>query len=71
MLFGDELETWDKAGVFEITCRWLARHRTASTGGAARSTVSAIHHASWDGADAIAYVCGPERMMEALSLIHI
>ena len=68
MLFGDELETWDKAGVFEITCRWLARHRTASTGGAARSTVSAIHHASWDGADAIAYVCGPERMMEATSI---
>jgi len=33
-----------------------------------RSTVSAIHHASWDGSNTIAYVCGPERMMEATTI---
>jgi NAD(P)H-flavin reductase/succinate dehydrogenase/fumarate reductase-like Fe-S protein len=67
MLFGDELERWDQEGLLEVTCRWLSKHRTGS-GGAGRSTVSAIHQASWDGANAVAYVCGPERMMEATSI---
>ena len=34
----------------------------------ASRTRSAIHHASWDGANAVAYVCGPERMMEATTI---
>ncbi len=68
MLFTDELERWDKDGVFEVTCRWLSRHGAAGGAGAGRSTVSAIHHASWDGGNTIAYVCGPERMMEATTI---
>jgi NAD(P)H-flavin reductase/formate hydrogenlyase subunit 6/NADH:ubiquinone oxidoreductase subunit I len=68
MLFADELEAWDASGIFDITCRWLARNRTPGAAGAGRSTVSAIHQASWDGADAVAYVCGPERMMEAVAI---
>ena len=39
-----------------------------ATGGASRSTVSSIHQASWSGENAIAYVCGPERMMQAVSV---
>jgi NAD(P)H-flavin reductase/formate hydrogenlyase subunit 6/NADH:ubiquinone oxidoreductase subunit I len=68
MLFTDELERWDTEGVFEVTCRWLSKHRSGGGAGAGRSTVSAIHQASWDGANAVAYVCGPERMMEATSI---
>ena len=68
MLFADELEQWDQSGMMEVTCRWLRRHRTGDGAGAGRSTVSAIHQASWDGANAVAYVCGPERMMEATSI---
>jgi NAD(P)H-flavin reductase len=68
MLFTEELERWDKDGAFEVTCRWLSRHRVAGGAGAGRSTVSAIHHASWDGSNTIAYVCGPERMMEATTI---
>nr|MCU0806251.1 4Fe-4S dicluster domain-containing protein [Burkholderiales bacterium] len=68
MLFTEELEAWDQRGTFEITCRWLKRNRTGAAAGAARSTVSAIHQASWDGTNAVAYVCGPERMMEATSI---
>jgi NAD(P)H-flavin reductase len=30
--------------------------------------VSAIHQSSWDGSNAVAYVCGPERMMEATAI---
>ena len=43
-------------------------HQVAGGAGAGRSTVSAIHHASWDGSNTIAYVCGPERMMEATTI---
>jgi NAD(P)H-flavin reductase/formate hydrogenlyase subunit 6/NADH:ubiquinone oxidoreductase subunit I len=68
MLYADELEAWDASGRIEVICRWLARHRVGGTAGAARSTVSAIHQASWEGADAVAYVCGPERMMEATAI---
>lgn len=68
MLFTDELERWDAEGIFEVTCRWLSKNRHGAGAGAARSTVSAIHQASWDGANAVAYVCGPERMMEATSI---
>ncbi|MGA8053617.1 MAG: 4Fe-4S dicluster domain-containing protein [Burkholderiales bacterium] len=68
MLFADELEHWDRERVLEVTCRWLERKRAGGGAGAARSTVSAIHQASWDGANAVAYVCGPERMMEATSI---
>jgi NAD(P)H-flavin reductase len=68
MLFADELEQWDQSGIIEDTCCWLRRHRSGDGAGAGRSTVSAIHQASWDGANAVAYVCGPERMMEATSI---
>jgi NAD(P)H-flavin reductase/formate hydrogenlyase subunit 6/NADH:ubiquinone oxidoreductase subunit I len=68
MLYSAELDGWDRDERFEITCRWLSKHRTSGNPGAARSTVSAIHQASWDGANAIAYVCGPERMMEATAI---
>ena len=39
MLFTEELERWDRDGVFDITCRWLARHQ-AGTGGGVRSRTS-------------------------------
>ena len=71
MLFADELEQWARGGQIEVTCRWLnADGRLDPTAGAgpARSTVSAIHQASWSGENAVAYVCGPERMMEAVGV---
>jgi len=69
MLFTDELEAWDAGDQLDVTCRWLSRAQAeAVKGGAGRSTVSAIHQASWDGSDTIAYVCGPERMMEATTI---
>jgi NAD(P)H-flavin reductase len=69
LLFADELEAWDAADAIDVACRWLARaQRDAVKGGAGRSTVSAIHQASWDGSNTIAYVCGPERMMEATTI---
>jgi NAD(P)H-flavin reductase/NAD-dependent dihydropyrimidine dehydrogenase PreA subunit len=68
VLFRDELERWDRERAIEVTCRWLAKHAPGGGAGAGRSTVSAIHQASWDGTNAIAYVCGPERMMEATAI---
>ncbi len=71
MLFTDELETWAARPDLDVTCRWLRRnnHADPSAGsGPARSTVSAIHQAAWDGSNAVAFVCGPERMMEATSI---
>ena len=71
MLFRDELEAWDAGDALDVTCRWLKRNQgpdAAGRGGAGRSTVSAIHQASWDGSGTIAYVCGPERMMEATTI---
>jgi NAD(P)H-flavin reductase/Fe-S-cluster-containing hydrogenase component 2 len=69
MLFADELEAWDAGDRLDVTCRWLSRaQRESVKGGAGRSTVSAIHQASWDGSNTIAYVCGPERMMEATTI---
>ena len=69
MLFADELEAWDAGDALDVTCRWLSRaQRESVKGGAGRSTVSAIHQASWDGSNTIAYVCGPERMMEATTI---
>ena len=71
MLFRDELEAWDRREDLDVTCRWLVRNdRPAPAGrpGPARSTVSAIHQADWDGANAVAFVCGPERMMEATAI---
>ena len=70
MLFREELEDWDARGHIEVTCRWLRRHQGPGGpyAGAGRSTVSAIHQASWDGSGTIAFVCGPERMMEATTI---
>ncbi len=70
MLFRQELEDWDDDDAIDVTCRWLKRHQGPGGpyAGAGRSTVSAIHQASWDGSAAIAFVCGPERMMEATTI---
>jgi NAD(P)H-flavin reductase/formate hydrogenlyase subunit 6/NADH:ubiquinone oxidoreductase subunit I len=68
VLYADELERWDRERTFDVTCRWLKRHLDAPGAGSGRSTVSAIHQASWDGSNAVAYVCGPERMMEATAI---
>jgi len=71
VLFRDEMEAWDAGNALDVTCRWLRRNQGpdgAGRGGPGRSTVSAIHQASWDGSKAIAYVCGPERMMEATTI---
>ncbi|HSK51581.1 MAG TPA: 4Fe-4S dicluster domain-containing protein [Clostridia bacterium] len=71
MLFTEELEAWAARPDLDVTCRWLRRngHADPSAGsGPARSTVSAIHQADWDGSNAVAFVCGPERMMEATSI---
>ena len=70
MLFRDELEDWDQGDAIDVTCRWLRRHQGPGGpyAGAGRSTVSAIHQASWDGSQAVAFVCGPERMMEATTI---
>jgi NAD(P)H-flavin reductase len=68
VLFRDEMERWDRERTLEVTCRWLAKHAHGGGAGAGRSTVSAIHQSSWDGSDAVAYVCGPERMMEATAI---
>ncbi|HEX8941124.1 MAG TPA: 4Fe-4S dicluster domain-containing protein [Candidatus Limnocylindrales bacterium] len=67
MLFRDELEAWAARDDLDLVCRWLPGRGASVTtsGGAARSTVSAIHQATWDGSNAVAFVCGPERMMEA------
>jgi NAD(P)H-flavin reductase/Pyruvate/2-oxoacid:ferredoxin oxidoreductase delta subunit len=71
ILFEDELETWAARDDIDLHCRWLddsGRVDPAAGAGPGRSTVSAIHRASWDGSNAIAYVCGPERMMEATAI---
>jgi len=70
MLFRTELEDWDRGGQIDVTCRWLRRHQGPGGpyAGAGRSTVSAIHQASWDGSATVAFVCGPERMMEATTI---
>jgi sulfhydrogenase subunit beta (sulfur reductase) len=71
LLFADELEDWAARDEINVYCRWLdqAGHVDPNAGaGPGRSTVSAIHRASWDGSNAVAFVCGPERMMEATSI---
>ncbi len=71
MLFADEVEAWAARPDLDVHCRWLrtnGRPDPSAGSGPARSTVSAIHQASWDGANAVAFVCGPERMMEATSI---
>jgi NAD(P)H-flavin reductase len=71
MLFADELEAWAASGAIDVTCRWLGadgRLDPAAGSGPGRSTVSAIHQAAWNGENAVAYVCGPERMMEAVGV---
>jgi NAD(P)H-flavin reductase/formate hydrogenlyase subunit 6/NADH:ubiquinone oxidoreductase subunit I len=71
MLFADELSAWARDGRLEVICRWLDAAGfvdAGAAGGASRSTVSSIHQASWSGDNAIAYVCGPERMMQAVSV---
>jgi len=71
ILFADELETWAARGDVEVHCRWLdtaGRVDPSAGAGPGRSTVSAIHRASWDGSNAVAFVCGPERMMEATAI---
>jgi NAD(P)H-flavin reductase/Pyruvate/2-oxoacid:ferredoxin oxidoreductase delta subunit len=71
MLFADELEQWAARDDLDLTCRWIVRPTRPDLtrgSGPARSTVSAIHQASWDGSNAVAFVCGPERMMEATSI---
>ena len=70
MLFRTELEDWDEGDQIDVTCRWLRRHQGPGGpyAGAGRATVSAIHQASWDGSATVAFVCGPERMMEATTI---
>lgn len=68
MLYAAELDAWDRDPSVDVVCRWLKREKPGRGPGAGRSTVSAIHQASWDGADTVAYVCGPERMMEATAI---
>jgi NAD(P)H-flavin reductase len=65
MLFADELRGWAARDDVDVTCRWLASG--GAGGGVGRSTVSSIHQADWDGANTIAFVCGPDRMMQAVS----
>ena len=71
ILFADELEAWAARDDVNIYCRWLdpSGHVDPNAGaGPGRSTVSAIHRANWDGSNAVAFVCGPERMMEATAI---
>ena len=71
LLFSDELEAWAARDDVTIHSRWLdpTGHVDPNAGaGPGRSTVSAIHRASWDGSNAVAFVCGPERMMEATAI---
>ncbi|HEY3336795.1 MAG TPA: 4Fe-4S dicluster domain-containing protein [Candidatus Limnocylindrales bacterium] len=71
LLFADELEQWAARDDINVYCRWLdqAGHVDPNAGaGPGRSTVSAIHRAAWDGSNAVAFVCGPERMMEATAI---
>jgi len=71
ILFADELEAWAARDDINVYCRWLdqAGHVDPNAGaGPGRSTVSAIHRAGWDGSNAVAFVCGPERMMEATAI---
>ena len=69
MLFADELEALGRGRrVRRHLPLAVARTSAVGGGGAGRSTVSAIHQASWDGSNTIAYVCGPERMMEATTI---
>jgi len=71
LLFADELEAWAARDDINVYCRWLdqAGHVDPNAGaGPGRSTVSAIHRAGWDGSNAVAFVCGPERMMEATAI---
>jgi NAD(P)H-flavin reductase/NAD-dependent dihydropyrimidine dehydrogenase PreA subunit len=71
ILFADELEQWAARDDINVYCRWLDQHGHVDPNagaGPGRSTVSAIHRASWDGSNAVAFVCGPERMMEATAI---
>ncbi len=71
LLFAGELEQWAAREDLTVHCRWLdqsGRVDPSAGAGPGRATVSAIHRATWDGANAMAFVCGPERMMEATAI---
>ncbi len=63
LLFREEVERWNSAAGIEVS---LTVDRAGPEWNGRVGVVTQLFdHATWDGSNAVAFVCGPERMMQA------